>query len=102
MVRVQFSWPACKNTGIFRGNQRTQEGGGEVRECKLWPRSQKKVLDSTKWHWLAELESVLVTFGSGIYRPSPRAQTSPLPSGSYLALLTENEGGKKQREIHSA
>lgn len=67
-------------------------------QYKPWPRSQKKVLDSTKWHWPAEMEPVLVTSGNGILFPSPRAQTLPLFTvGMTLALLTEN-GEERTRE----
>lgn len=71
-------------------------------ECEPCLRSQRKVLDSTKWHWPAELESVLVTFGNGISVPSAKAQTSLVYGGNYLALQTENRGGKDHRGIHRA
>lgn len=59
-------------------------------------------MDSTKWHWPAELDSVLGTLGNGILRPSPKAQTSPLDSGNYLALQAETGGRKDQMGIHRA
>lgn len=54
-------------------------------------KKSEKNLDSTKWHWPAELESLLVTFGNVSPLPSPRAQTSLCHSGNYLALLTEED-----------
>lgn len=59
-------------------------------------------MDSTKWHRPAELESVLVTLGNGLLLPSPKAQTSPLHSGNYLAVQTETGGRKGQMGIHRA
>ena len=64
-------------------------------------KKSEKILDSTKWHWL-NWNQFLVIFGNGRHLPSPRAQTFLCHSGNYMTLLTEDRGGKNQREIHSA
>lgn len=64
-------------------------------------KKSEKIFDSTKWHWL-NWNQFLVIFGNGSPLPSPRAQTFLCHSGNYMTLLTEDRGGKNQREIHSA
>lgn len=64
-------------------------------------KKSEKILDSTKWHWL-NWNHFLVIFGNGSPLPSPRAQTFLCRSGNYKTLLTEDRGGKNQREIRSA
>lgn len=88
MAQAQFSWHACKNTGIFRGKPesivgRRMGGGGQAGAEK------SEVLHVNKWHWPgARISPLHLKLGFSI-----------ISSAEWELPTYSNRGGTKEPEV---